>query len=165
MPAKVTDEDLRRRLFPKTRDLARRPGPDREWVKKEVAPKGVTLHHVWQTYREGQPDGYSYSRFCELFREWRKSSEVVMRLVHKAGEALFVDYAGQSLPIVDPDTGVITRTNLRGHTRLFQLHVRGSRNTGLWPGNGESRDLLEGRSGDSTETSSPRPSPTVASIL
>ena len=55
------------------------------------------MHQVWQAYGEGQPAGYSYSRFCELFREWRKSSEVVMRLVHKAGEALFVDYAGQSL--------------------------------------------------------------------
>ena len=112
LPAKLTDEDLRRRLFPIPRDFSRRPAPDWEWVKKEIAPKGVTLHQVWQTYREGQPDGYSYSRFCELFREWRKSSEVVMRLVHKAGEALFVDYAGQSVPIVDPDTGAVTRAQI-----------------------------------------------------
>ena len=71
---------------------------------------------MWQAYREGQPDGYSYSRFCELFREWRKSSEVVMRPVHTAGEALFVDYAGQSVPIVDPDTGAVTRAQIFAST-------------------------------------------------
>ena len=74
------------------------------------------MHQVWQAYREGQPDGYSNSRFCELLREWRKTSEVVMRLVHKAGEALFVDYAGQSVPIVDPDTGAVMRAQIFAST-------------------------------------------------
>ena len=69
--------------------------------------KGVTLFLLWQEYVARVPDGYQYSRFCDLYRAWCGKLDVVMRQVHRAGEKLFVDYAGPTLPIVDPATGEI----------------------------------------------------------
>jgi transposase len=71
--------------------------------------RGVTLELLWQEYREQYPDnGYGYSRFCDLYRRWRGQLDVVMRQEHRAGEKLFVDFAGVTAPIVDPKTGEIT---------------------------------------------------------
>ena len=76
-----------------------RPAPD------GLRRKGVTLFLLWQEYRETHPKGYQYSWFCEYYRTWRGKLDVVMRQDHRAGEKLFVDYAGQTMAVVDPDTG------------------------------------------------------------
>ena len=65
----------------------------------------VTLQLVWEEYRDANPDGYGYSRFCELYQRWRKKLDVVLRQEHKAGEKAFVDWAGGTMPIYDRDTG------------------------------------------------------------
>lgn len=117
LPEELTDAELQARLFRKPTEAAARPVPDWRSVRQEVARKGVTLYKVWEKYRESEPEGYRYTRFCELFNAWRKSSEVVMRLQHKAGKTLYVDYAGQSVPIIDPDTGEVTRA------RIFCSHL------------------------------------------
>ena len=62
---------------------------------------------LWLEYRETYPEGYAYSQFCEHYRTWRKHVDVVMRQEHKAGEKLFVDFPGDSIPIYDPDTGEV----------------------------------------------------------
>jgi transposase len=54
-----------------------------------------------------QPDGLQYNQFCQRFREWRGKLDLVLRQEHKAGEKVFVDFAGQTVPIVDPSTGEI----------------------------------------------------------
>jgi hypothetical protein len=59
--------------------------------------KHVTLSIVWEEYMAREPDGYRYSRFCELYRGWQG---VTMRRSHAAGEKLFIDYAGDGVPIV-----------------------------------------------------------------
>lgn len=74
-------------------------------IQRELRGKGVTLFLLWQEYREQHPDGYAYSRFCELYAQWRGQVDVVMRQSHRAGEKLFVDYAGQTVDIVDPTSG------------------------------------------------------------
>jgi transposase len=86
-----------------------RPLPNWAGVQKELkAHKGVTLQLLWKEYRERHPDdAYSRSRFCELYREWREAVDVTMRQDHVAGEKLFVDYAGVTVPITDPATGKI----------------------------------------------------------
>jgi len=84
-----------------------RPLPDWSSQYKELKRKGVTLFLLWQEYKAVYPDGYQYSRFCELYRAWASKIDVSMRQTHKAGEKLFVDYAGQSLPITNPETGEI----------------------------------------------------------
>ena len=72
---------------------------------KELRRKGVTLQLLWEEYLREHPDGYQNSQFCYHFHRWRKSAEVSMHIDHKAGEKLFVDYAGDRLAIVDPDSG------------------------------------------------------------
>lgn len=59
----------------------------------------VTLQLLWEEYRQANPDGYHYSRFCELYQRWRRSQDVVLRQPYKAGERTFVDWAGTTIPI------------------------------------------------------------------
>ena len=75
-------------------------------VHKELkARKHLTLQRVWQEYREQHPDGYSYSQYCERYRQWKSRQNLVMLQEHKAGEHLFVDYAGRTVPIDDELSG------------------------------------------------------------
>ena len=87
-----------------------------EWsrVHGELKRKGVTRQLLWMEYSEANPDNhYSYTRFCELYGAWRKKNEKPsMRQLHKAGEKCFVDYAGQTVPITDPGTGEVIRTQV-----------------------------------------------------
>lgn len=62
---------------------------------------------LWEEYRQVHPDGYGYSRFCDLFREFERRLSPVMRQHHAAGDKVFVDYSGKKLAIVDPATGVV----------------------------------------------------------
>ena len=66
--------------------------------------RSVTLVLLWQEYRAEQADGYGYSRFCDLYGEWRKTISATMRQTHPAGEKLFVDYAGDTVPVFDQIT-------------------------------------------------------------
>jgi len=70
--------------------------------------KHVTLQLLWEEYREKNPDGYRYSRFCELYRGWLLAQECVLRHPHRAGEKLFVDYAGDTIPVHNATTGEVT---------------------------------------------------------
>jgi transposase len=81
--------------------------PDFGAIREELQRhRNLTLQLVWEEYREDHPDGYSYySRFCELYRDWVKNLDVVLRHEYRAGEKLFVDYAGDRIPIYDRQTG------------------------------------------------------------
>jgi len=89
-----------------------RPVPDWPLVHQELHRKGVTLALLWLEYRESHPDGFGYSWFCHAYRDWAGRLDLVMRQEHHAGEKLFVDFAGQTLPIVDPDTGEVWQAQL-----------------------------------------------------
>lgn len=89
-----------------------RPIPDWSQVHRELKRKGVTLQLLWQEYKAIHPDGYQYSWFCDLYRAWRGKLDVVMRQSHKAGEKLFVDYAGQTVAVIDPRTGEVRQAQL-----------------------------------------------------
>jgi transposase len=73
----------------------KRPLPDWKETHAELKQKGVTLQLLWREYRQEHADGYGYSQFCELYRGWKKKLFPSMRQTHKAGEKMFVDYAGQ----------------------------------------------------------------------
>ena len=95
----LDDGDLDGRLFPARdpRNTAR-PLPDWEAIERELRGRGMTLRLLWQEYLAGQPDGYQYTQFLRHFRAWQQASRPpVMRQVHRAGEALEVDYAGMTL--------------------------------------------------------------------
>jgi transposase len=68
---------------------------------------GVNLTVLWEEYSAAHSGGYSYSRFCELYREFERRLSPTMRQHHAAGEKVFVDYSGQTVPIVDQRTGEI----------------------------------------------------------
>lgn len=108
LPSDVTDAALHQWLYrgnggrPK-----RRPEPDWAQVHAELRRKGVTLQLRWQEYRTHHPDGYQYSRFCERYQQYVKTLDVVLRKTYQPGETCFVDYAGPTVPIVHPKTGVV----------------------------------------------------------
>jgi hypothetical protein len=109
LPEDMGEDTLFELLFPQAPPSSSRviPYPDWSLIHTELRKKSVTLRLLWVEYREAHSDGYGYSQFCALYREWAKCLKPSMRLTHKAGEKVFVDYAGQTVPIVEPDTGEI----------------------------------------------------------
>lgn len=103
LPAEISDTDLEERLYgvcgikPGRRRLAE---PDWSVVARELKRKHVTLQVLWEEYNAAHPDGYRYSRFCDLFRRWEGRLPLVMRQSHAGGERLFLDYAGDTVPVV-----------------------------------------------------------------
>jgi transposase len=85
----------------------RKAEPDWAYVHHELRRPGVTLMLLWEEYRQREPDGYAYSRWCELYRAWEGRLSPTMRQAHPAGERMFVDYAGQTVDLIDPDTGEV----------------------------------------------------------
>lgn len=104
---KLSDEELQTRLYgaPRSRG-SDRPMPDMAKIDIELRKVGVTLELLHLEYLQKHPDGYQYSWFCELHREWRKSHALTMRQPHKAGAKMFVDYSGKKPRITDRRTGV-----------------------------------------------------------
>ena len=106
LPANWDDQQIEQALFPQ------RPAPavwrkhrEPDWAKvhQELQThKSLTLQLIWQEGRESNPEGYDYSRFCDLYRRWLKKLDLVLRQEHRAGEKMFVDYAGATIPISDP---------------------------------------------------------------
>jgi transposase len=108
LPAGMSETELEHRLFPPPIPSGEtRPLPDFPQVHADLKRKGVTLALLWQEYKADYPDGLQYSQFCDRYRLWQGKLGVVMRQTHRAGEKLFVDYAGQRVPIVDPRTGEV----------------------------------------------------------
>lgn len=89
-----------------------RPRPDPIYVHKELRRVGVTLELLHQEYLEEHPNGLRYTAFCEVYRRWHRTSGVVMRQAHKAGEKVFVDYSGNKPHYVDPATGEVIEVEL-----------------------------------------------------
>jgi transposase len=114
LPEGLTDEPLERRLFPPPTVAARDRRPQPNWVAvhRELRRPGVTLQLLWEEHRAVHPDGYGYSRYCELYRAWEARLSPTMRQSHIAGERLFVDYAGTTLEVVDASTGEVMTAQL-----------------------------------------------------
>jgi hypothetical protein len=113
LPGNVDEAALEAVLYPgNTGKSRRRPEPDWSRVHRELRRKGVTLQLLWLEYKDQHPDGYQYSQFCQRYRLWRGKLDVVMRQVHRAGEKMFVDYAGQTVPVVDPATKRVRQAHI-----------------------------------------------------
>jgi transposase len=114
VPEEMDDADLERRLFtpPSFEATPARAQPDWNHVHKELKRRGVTLQLLWEEYRADHVDGYGYSRFCDLYRDWRKTVSATMRQTHAAGEKLFVDWAGDTVPVFDTATGEERRAHI-----------------------------------------------------
>lgn len=113
LPEDVDDASLEKLLYFRSPDPAlKRPIPDWGYVHKELKKKGVTLFLLWQEYKETYPDGYEYSWFCRSYKEWSGKIDPAVRFNHRAGEKLFVDYAGHTIPIIDKSTGEIRQAQV-----------------------------------------------------
>jgi transposase len=110
LPADLDEASLENVLFPSTipLDASKRNMPPFDYMNKELKRKHMTLQRLWEEYKEVNPDGFQYSQFCLRYQTWARTLDVSMRLDYKAGEKLFVDYAGDTVPIHDPMTGEVT---------------------------------------------------------
>lgn len=106
LPEHLDEAKLEAMLFPVVQGRPKNYiEPDWAKVHVERKQKGVTLQLLWMEYKEHNPNGYQYSQFCERYNTWRKQLQISMRQEHRAGEKMFVDYAGPTVPVVNPETG------------------------------------------------------------
>ena len=114
LPPDLDDRDLEERLYGRAAPppADQRTMPDWSVVHRELRRKSVTLQLLWTEYRAGCPDGFGYTWFTEQYRAYAGRLDVVLRQDHRAGEKLFLDFAGQTIPITDPLTGEIWQAQL-----------------------------------------------------
>lgn len=114
LPEALGDTELEAMLFPPVRRGKdhERPMPDWGDVHQQLKRKGMTLQLLWQEYRCANPDGYARAQYCHHYNVWKQRAEPRMLQQHKAGDKLFVDYAGATLPVTDRQTGEIARAQV-----------------------------------------------------
>ena len=116
LPEGWDEEQLNRALFGSESFCPREPEhtqPDFALVHEQrQKSKHVTLQLLWEEYRAASPEGYRYSRFCELYQRWRGTQDVVLRQQYKAGEKMFVDWAGPTIPIYSRTGGETKQAHL-----------------------------------------------------
>ncbi|WP_156055425.1 IS21 family transposase [Thiomonas sp. Bio17B3] len=109
----LTDVELQGRLYrPPVPRASDQLAPDFAVIHQELKRPGVTLMLLWEEYARGNAQAYKYTSFCIKYRAWAQRLKRSMRQVHEAGEKLFVDYAGQTVPITDPTTGEISAAQI-----------------------------------------------------
>ena len=105
----LNDDELQARLYkPPVARESRQLEPDHAHIHRELCRPGVTLQLLWEEYQQQHSgQAYKYSAFCEKYKAWARRLQRSMRQTHTGGDKLFVDYAGQTVPVVDADTGEI----------------------------------------------------------
>ena len=109
LPPGMDEAQLEARLFGgQNKPASKFAQPDFPVIHQELKRKGVTLQLLWSEYAEAHGErAYRYSQFCFHYQRWRKRQKRSMRQLHRAGEKLFIDYCGQTVPIVDGAIGEI----------------------------------------------------------
>lgn len=107
--------------------------PDFKKLSLELKRKGVTLKLLHEEYIDKNPKGYSYSHLCSLYAEWENNSKISMKQRHVPGERLYIDFAGQTIPIIDRETGSVRQCPLfvgsLGLSSYIYAEVTGSQAT------------------------------------
>ncbi len=116
LPDGLDDAQLETLLYPPPPAVAaeQRPAPDWAAVHRELRRPNMTLSLLWEEYRggTGAQDGFGYSWFCDLYREWVGRLKPTLRQVHTAGERIFVDFAGHAMEVIDGATGEVRRAEI-----------------------------------------------------
>jgi transposase len=110
LPVDLDDAAIEAQLFTRTEEELRPGRPEPDWLevhRQRKRGKHVTLQLLHLEYKAVHPQGLSYTQFCVHYRRWRARQDVVMRLEYAAGERMFVDFAGDTVPVTDPDTGEV----------------------------------------------------------
>ncbi|MFH0925545.1 MAG: IS21 family transposase [bacterium] len=103
----LDDEVIYKLLYPEKKDkeIEVKKMPEMAYLHEELKKKGVTVQILWEEYRRNNPEGYSRSHFFKLYNEWGKTLHPALRMEHKAGEKMFVDFSGDKPHYVDHSTG------------------------------------------------------------
>ena len=112
LPTDLDDGILEARLFPRAAPVRDRVRPDCVHIHRELKRDGVTLQLLWEEYAQVHPDGYRYTQFCGIYRQWARRLRPSMRQVHRAGEKTFIDFSGKRPALVDRHTGELRRVEL-----------------------------------------------------
>jgi len=139
LPDSLDEAELEKRLFPTMAPRADQPRAAPNWpaIHEDLhGHKHVTLQLVWQEYKQSNAEGYQYSRFCWLYQQWAEKLDLVLRQDHRAGEKLFVDYAGDTVPIVDSKTGTVQKASIfvavMGASNYTYAEATGNQELGSW---------------------------------
>jgi transposase len=106
-PIELSDKQLMSILYPPVESKTSPPEPDMEYVFCEMKKKSVTLMLLWEEYKEKHTNGVMYTQFCDRYRNFKKNNKISMHKEHKAGEEVEVDWAGNTMFYVEPETGEI----------------------------------------------------------
>jgi transposase len=114
LPEEIGNEDYLQKFLLQTNKAnpEKKEKIDFQKINQELKRKGVTLQLLWEEYKGVEPKAISYSQFCLLYRNWNKTQPCSMRQTHKAGDKAFVDYAGQTVKVIDPDTGEVREAQI-----------------------------------------------------
>lgn len=114
LPDDLDDAAVENLLFPDTQKqtLVFHSMPSMEYLYNELKRKHVTLQLLWYEYKQANSEGFQYSHFCNLYRRWLEKLDLSLRQVHRAGEKLFIDYAGQKVALIDPLTDKVTEAQI-----------------------------------------------------
>src|SRR5258707_9476295 len=110
LPVDLDEAAIEAQLFTRSEEELRPGRPEPDWLevhRQRKRGKHVTLQLLHLEYKEVHPEGLSYTQFCLHYRRWRARQDVVMRLEYAAGERMFVDFAGDTVSVTDPDTGEV----------------------------------------------------------
>ena len=128
LPEALTPEAIESLIFPEKKAAVLAPVlPDWLHIDTEMRRPGVTRQLLWTEYRaQAGKRALGYSQFCRRYRSWKKNLRRSMRQEHRAGEKLFIDFCGPTVPVVNPDTGYwrgAPRSYLRGRHGRVKLHL------------------------------------------
>jgi len=112
LPDGMGEDRLEALLFPVRLAGAKRPDLDMAYIHREMKRPHVTLQLLWEEYRCREADGYGYSQYCQRYRDWVGNQAISLRQEHRAGDKLFIDFAGDTIPIHDAMTGEVGRGHL-----------------------------------------------------
>lgn len=112
LPEALDEAALQATLYQREVPLSRSPPPDFAKLQAELKRPGVTRLLLWQEYKAVHPDGWQYSVFCDQYRRWLGNQDLVLRQHHKPGDKCFVDYAGQTVGVIDRATGEVRQAQI-----------------------------------------------------
>jgi transposase len=128
-------------LFTRTEDASRPGRPEPDWLevhRERTRGKHVTLQLLWLEYKRDHPDGWGYTQFCNHYHRWLDRQDVVMRFEYPAGDRMFVDFCGDTLPITDGETGAIWQAQVfvsaLAASGYMYVEATGSQDLASWLG-------------------------------
>jgi transposase len=138
LPPEMDEAALQERMYRREVPLSRTPRPDFAYLHAELRRRGVTRLLLWEEYKNAHPDGWQYSVFCDQYRRWLATQELVLRQEHAPGDKLFVDYAGQTVEIKDRHTGASRKAQIfvavLGFSNYTHAEATLSQGAGDWLG-------------------------------